>query len=301
MEDIKQNGQYPVVHGSHNLDYLKKTQKFPYLNSEVNPYVKAFWKWFPDALPHLKVLRLTGGEPTMSKETWRLLDMLIENPMPDLEVAINTNLCVPSNLIDKLIEKINDLKGKVKKIDVYTSLESTNEQAEYARDGLDYKQWINNMHQVLQQTESTVAIMTTVNILSLPTFTNFIDLVMDFRKQYNKAFEYNRVPISINYLRWPPHLQCTLLDKEDRELYANAIEKLCESWLKYHSPDKYARLYLEEWDQIKRFCDYLRNTDPAIEHRNDFVAYIQAYDKRRRKNFRKVFEDYRNIIEDWNA
>jgi len=237
----------------------------------------------------------------MSKETWRLLDMLIENPMPELEVAINTNLCVPNNLIDKLIEKINMLKDKVKKIDVYTSLESVGAQAEYARDGLDYKQWIANVEQVLDETESTVAIMTTVNILSLPSFEKFIDLVMDFRKKYNKAFEYNRIPISINYLRWPPHLQCTLLDKEDRLLYANAIESTCEGWLKYHSPDKYARLYLEEWDQIKRFCDYLRNTDPAIEHRKDFVAYIQAYDKRRRKNFKKVFEDYREIIEDWNA
>ena len=301
MEDIQQNGSYPTKHGSHDLSYLKKTQKFPYLNSEVNPYVKAFWKWFPDALPHLKVLRITGGEPTMSKETWKLLDMLVENPQPNLEIAINTNLCVPDKLITKLIESINKLKGKVKKIDVYTSLESIGEQAEYSRDGLDYAQWITNVEQVLDQTDSSVAMMTTINILALPTFEKFINVVMDFRKKYNKAFEYNRIPLSINIMRWPPHLQCTLLDTEDRKLYASEIESTCESWLKYHSPDKFARLYLEEWDQIKRFCDYLRNSEPAIEHRQDFVRYIQAYDKRRRKNFRKVFPEYREILEDWNA
>ena len=63
--------------------------------------------------------------------------------------------------------------------------------------------------------------------------------------------------ISLNYLRWPPHLQSTLLDGEVREEMSVNILKTCEKWLKYYSPDKFARLYLEEWDQVKRFCDYL--------------------------------------------
>jgi len=100
---------------------------------------------------------------------------------------------------------------------------------------------------------------------------------------------------------WPPHLQCTLLDKDIRIQYANDIESICESWLKYYSKEKYARIYLEEFDQIKRLCDYLRNTDPATEHRTDFTRYIQAYDKRRDKNFAETFPQYNDIIKDWYA
>ena len=301
MEDVKQNGEYPTKHGSHNLDYLKESGKIPYKNSEHNPYGEGFWKWFPDALPHLKVLRITGGEPTMSKDTWKLLDYLIENPRKDLDIAINSNLCVTDVLIKKLILKINQLADVGVKVDVYTSLESTGKQAEYARDGLDYYTWIENVETILKETNSTVAMMTTINILSLPSFLDFMMTVMDFRKLYNKSFDVNRIPLSINIMHWPPHLQCTLLDKEYRTSIANTIEKVCEQWLKYYTKEKYARLYLEEFDQIKRLCDYLRNTESATEHRADFVRYIHAYDKRRDKDFVDTFPQYEHLLGEWNA
>lgn len=301
MEDIKQNGPYPTKHGAHHLEYLEKSGKMPYKHSEENPYVEAFWKWFPDALPHLKVLRITGGEPTMSKDTWKLLDYLIENPKLGLDIAINTNMCVPNDLISRLIEKINKLKDVGISAEIYTSLESTGSQAEYARDGLGYGKWLTNVDKVLKETQSKVSIMTTINILSLPTFIDFVMLIMDFRKIYNTSFEHNRIPLSINYLRWPPHLQTTMLDKDERTVMADTIEKFCEQWLKYYSKEKYARIYLEEFDQIQRFCDYLRTSETAVEYRQDFVRYIQAYDKRRGKNFAQIFPAYANLLEDWDA
>lgn len=301
MEDIKQNGEYPTKHGSHNLDYLKQSGKMPYKNSEHNPYVEAFWKWFPDALPHLKVLRITGGEPTMAKDTWKLLDYLIEHPRKDLDIAINSNLCVTDALIKKLILKINQLAEVGVKVDVYTSLESTGAQAEYARDGLDYYTWIKNVESILKETKSTVAMMTTINILSLPTFLDFMMCIMDLRKLYNKSFDVNRIPLSINIMHWPPHLQCTLLDKDYRTNVANTIESVCKTWLKYYTKEKYARLYLEEFDQIQRLCDYLRNTESATEHRADFVRYIHAYDERRNKDFVDAYPQYQHLLEEWNA
>jgi len=301
MEDIKKNGSYPTTHGAHDLDYLEKTGKIPYKNREENPYVVAFWKWFPDALEHLKVLRITGGEPTMSRDTWKLLDYLAENPKLGLDVAINTNACVDDRLIDKLIKKINVLESAGVRVDVYTSLESTGRQAEYARDGLNFKQWIKNVNRILNETKSTVPIMTTINILSLPTFVDFIQTVLELRIQHNTSFETNRIPLSINTMHWPPHLQCTLLDIAHRKLVADTIEDVCKKWLKYYSPEKYARIYLEEFDQIQRFCEYLRTTNSDYSSRIDFVRYIHAYDTRRNKNFKKTFPEYTNIIEDWNA
>jgi pyruvate-formate lyase-activating enzyme len=301
MEDVKQNGPYPTKHGAHNLDYLEQTGKMPIPNREYNPYVEAFWKWFPDALSYLKVLRITGGEPTMSKDTWKLLDYLIKNPRKGLDVAINTNGCVEDVLIDRLIFKINQLAKVGVKVDVYSSLESTGEQAEYARDGLNYKQWLINIHKILKNTQSTVAIMTTVNILSLPTFIDFINAIMELRAVYNTSSAWNRIPLSINIMHWPPHLQCTLLDKDIRTVIANNVEQVCNSWLKYYTAEKHARLYLEEFDQIQRLCDYLRNTEPALEHRPDFVRYIQAYDKRRNKDFSLTFPEYEHLLKDWHA
>ena len=181
--------------------------------------------------------RVTGGEPTMSKDVWRTFDYIIENPQPQMQLAINTNLGTDSKLIDKLIRYINKLQDKVERVDVYTSVESTGTQAEYARDGLDYDYWYHNVTRVLAETESLVAIMTTINILSLPTFTDYVEDIMKLRVKFNKGLENNRIPMSINYLRWPPHLQSTLLDGEVREEMSVNILKTCEKWLKYYSPD----------------------------------------------------------------
>lgn len=301
MKDIEENGSYPVQMGSGDLDYLKSVGKMPYKRKEENPYMDAWFKYMPEVFPHLKIFRVTGGEPTMSKDVWRTFDYILENPQPQMQLAINTNLGVDKKLIDKLIKYVNLLTDKVERIDIYTSVESTGAQAEYARDGLQYDYWYSNVKRLLAETDSLVAIMTTINILSLPTFTDFIEDIMKLRVEFNKGLENNRIPISVNYLRWPPHLQSTLLDGEVREEMAKEILETCEKWLKYYSPDKFARLYLEEWDQVKRFCDYLVTEQTQYKWRKDFVNFIKSYDMRRDKDFNKTFPMYTNLLKEWNV
>ena len=201
-----------------------------------------------------------------------------------------------------MIDACNKLEGKVKQIEIYTSCEAIGEQAEYIRDGLDYNYWMANCERVLSETNANVAIMTTLNILSMTTFNDFIEDIMKLRITYNKDLANNRIPLSVNYLRFPPHLQCTLLDIDTRISYANQYELTAKSWLKYDSPDKFARIYLEEYDQIQRFCEYLRGEDnTAKKYRADFVNYIKAYDIRRSKNFSETFPEYTHLLEEWNV
>lgn len=301
MEEIERDGPYPTTNSNHNLDWLKQVGRFPYKHSDDNPYVNAFWQYFPSIVKDLKVFRITGGEPLLSKDVWKVLEYIKNNPQPELELAVNTNLCVDDKLIDKFIETVNSLKGLVKRVDIYTSLESTGEQAEYSRYGLNYQQWSDNITRVLTKTESTVSVMTTINLLSLPTMVDFMEHIMKLRREFNFDFAYNRIPVSINYLRWPPHLSVKVLTKEIREKYSHYILEKCEGWLKYSTSDKFARLYLEEWDQIKRFCDYLVADDTEVELHDDFVKFINEYDKRRGTDFVKTFPEYNEFWKELNA
>ena len=72
--------------------------------NDQNPYVKAFWQWWPKIYSNLKVFRMTGGEPLIDANTWRILEYVYKNPNSDLELSITSNLCPPKfEIFDKFI------------------------------------------------------------------------------------------------------------------------------------------------------------------------------------------------------
>lgn len=296
LDEIKQHGEYETSQASHNLDWLKDTGRFPYKNREYNPYVEAFWKWFPTILDDLKVFRITGGEPLLSKDTFKALDYVEENAEKPIDIAINTNLCVDDKLISKIIEKFEKLNSQGHNCQIFTSLESTDKRAEYSRFGLDYKQWCKNVDRILSESSLNVVIMTTINVLSISDFNNFIDLIMDYRKKYNKDFAYNRIPISVNQLHWPPYLNIAVLPDELKYKYYREIKDHCEQWLKYFSEEKFARLYLEEWDQIESLCESMISSDVKLSNLIDFQKYIIEYDKRRDTSFEETFPELKEML-----
>ena len=97
VEEVETYGGYPTTDGFNDPEWMKKEDKFPIKHSEYNPYVEAFWKWWPDLYRDLHTFRITGGEPLMNKDTWDILDFIINEPNPnrELKLAINSNLGSP--------------------------------------------------------------------------------------------------------------------------------------------------------------------------------------------------------------
>ena len=148
----------------------------PILEREENPYIEAFWKWFPEAVKHMTTFRITGGEPLLSKHTKKVIQYLIDNPQPNLKFAINTNGCPPKGLWEEftqLIKQLEDTKS-IKEFTLYTSAESTGIQAEYSRDGMDWYQFTYNIEYFARNTRSKISFMSAFNIFSLPTFKDFL-------------------------------------------------------------------------------------------------------------------------------
>jgi organic radical activating enzyme len=287
-QEIEKHGGYPTSEKFNNLEYLKSIDKLPYKNSEENPYVEAFWKWWPELSPKLNTLRLTGGEPLLSKDVWLVIDKLIETPNPELTFAINTNLCVPDHLIDKLITKINQLEGNVKEIQIFTSNEAINKQAEYSRFGMDYRVWKNNLEKVISKTNRVIiANMTTVNIFSIENYDEFIEYLIKLRIKYPSTFL--KIQFMTNYLRYPEFLSLPILDQNTKDKFEEKIYKLIDKMsTKY---DKYTNF--AEIDQLKRLVDYMNETiteqSKLIVLKKDFFSYINEYDKRRELDFLSTF------------
>jgi len=76
---------------------------------ENSPYITRFWKWFPQAYEHLFVLRVTGGEPLLDKNTYKLLQYVKDNPRKGLTFHCNSNLMVSENRVKKYIGLVKDI------------------------------------------------------------------------------------------------------------------------------------------------------------------------------------------------
>lgn len=188
-EEIKQNGPYPLEIGGDFNDITDISLK----TREDNPYTNAFWKWFPDALPHMHTLRITGGEPLMSKHTFKVMDFLMDNPNPNLNFAVNSNGNPPDKLWKKFTEKVKQLKDNdcIATFTLFVSAENTEGQSEYTRYGMNWNLFKDNIEYFLDETSNTrVTFMSAFNILSIPSFKDFLEYVLFLRKKYNHGGMY---------------------------------------------------------------------------------------------------------------
>jgi organic radical activating enzyme len=295
MEEIKQFGAYPTSRQFNNLAHIKEQDKMPLLESEDNPYVDAFWTWWPELYPTLHTFRITGGEPLMSKHTFRVLDYIIANPNRQLELAINSNLCVPVKLIDKFIAKLKLVKKCVKAVKVYTSCEAYGAQAEYIRHGMNYSEWYDNCQRVLSETRDVpLLIMSTYNALSVTSYQEFLEDMLKLKKMqgkvtwYHKLFKFkygkHRVHLDIPYLNNPLHQNLAILTPDYLDLIRQQIEFMKSHEEFYPSEVQKLERVLGVFEPKLLGADLMQNIN-----RKDFVKFVDEHDRRRATNFSSTF------------
>lgn len=293
VEDIQQHGPYDLGDFKYNdLTYLKGQNLIPIPERDQNPYVDAFWSMWPKFYKDLKVFRITGGEPLLSKHTWKILEFVQANPNPNLELIINSNLGVQSQFIDKLISIANDLliNKKVKRFEIFTSVESYGKQAEYIRPGLDFEQFLKNLIRITTEIPmipwvSKVVIMATYNLLSIPNFRKLLEWLVDYRKQYGQP-KWKNIWIDISYLRYPTWQGIHLVDDNLLSIMADDL-----AFMKSHA-DFYKGFQDTEVEKFERAYEFAKNfTGDKILDRHRFFYFFNEYDKRKKTNFVKTFPE----------
>lgn len=289
MKEIKVHGGYKLSQHEHqSLDWFKSQKLLP-MSEDENPYIEAFWKWWPSLVKDLMFFRVTGGEPLLSRHTFTLLQWLIDNPQPHLELSINSNFCIPDGQLDKFMGLMKTLmqKEKIKTHILHTSLDTWGTHAEYIRHGLDMERFQRNVHMYLSEIpNASIAFMCTYNILSLPKFVEFLQWILDLRRKYNSPTQ--QVFLDIPHLQGPSMFACNILTND----FDFMIDDQIEFMEKNHD-----ELYGIKQTEIQKMCrirDWMRNKPNATElarHRKDFALFIQEHDRRRNKNFHETFPE----------
>jgi hypothetical protein len=286
VNDIRKNGPYLKLqsdgrnHFTHEHDSAQL-----YKFGQNNPYVNGFFEWWESDLHRtLQELRITGGEPLMSGYTWKLIDWFKTNQgKSSTKLAINSNLGFDSEKLQEFIDAIRPLPH----VELYTSMEATGASAEYIRDGLDYAQWLTNMHTLLSSnTVKAVHVMCTINALCLPTLPALLDQLLELKRTYGRE----RVNFTLNILRFPSFQSALVLPDKLRDQFRTALD----TWLVANQLDPV--LQEHEVNHTQRLIDYLdvvktphSDTFEMPTLHNDFKQFYSQYDHRRHKNFGSVF------------
>jgi organic radical activating enzyme len=282
VNDIRKHGPYNslVSDGRNHFTHTHDASQL-YSYGETNPYVDAFFKWWETDLHRtLQELRITGGEPFMSAHTWRLIDWFRENrSKTSTRLAINSNLGADVD-VDRLLSSIQGMA-----VDIYTSNEATGAQAEYIRDGLDYKVWVSNVEKLLKA-GVTVHCMCTINALCLPSLVDHLNVLSDLKRKYGR----DKINFTLNILRFPSFQSPLVLSNELRKRYG---AELAELLFKNQANPFW---HEHERNHLQRLIDYLdvvktphSDTFEMPKLHNDFKQFYSQYDTRRNKNFRASF------------
>jgi hypothetical protein len=101
-DEAQRMGPYATSTPHNSLDHFAGNRRI-IPTREHNPYVEAFWAWWPRLYPALEHFRMTGGEPLMDKNTYRVFDYVLAIPNPKLHLNVTSNFSVEQSLFDRYI------------------------------------------------------------------------------------------------------------------------------------------------------------------------------------------------------
>jgi organic radical activating enzyme len=300
-EEVARYGGFPTstIHNDPS-HFVGRNRPIP--AREDNPYVDAFWEWWPELYPHLKHFRMTGGEPLMDKNTYKVFDYVLALPNPELHLNVTSNFSVEDSLMNKYLGYVKNLcSTQIEHFMQYVSVDSGKaSHAEYIRNGLNFTRMSYNVHRFLEEIpyRNSLTFIITMNNLSVLGIQQQLEWILDLRKQHSTT--YQRVWFDTPLLRQPKWQSLQILP----EVYVGVLERVAD-WMELNleTPERPFRGFKDyEVQRMRRDIDWMREgskLDPAYVklQRADFYRFFHEHDQRRNTDFLTTFPEMREF---WN-
>ena len=300
-DEVARHGAYPTSNPHNDPSHFAGSRR-PIPARESNPYVDAFWEWWPELYPKLKHFRMTGGEPLMDNNTYKVFDYVLAFPNPELHLNVTSNFSVEQKLYDKYHDYVSRLcNTQIEHFMQYVSLDSgVPQHAEYIRDGLAFPRVHENVHRFLDKipNRNSLTFIITMNNLNVIGFQKMLEWILDLRMMYSKT--YQRVWFDTPILRAPSWQSLQILPPIYADILSNVVY-----WMEQNleTPEKPFMGFKDyEVQRVRRVVDWMKegcNLDPEYVklQRADFYRFFNEHDKRRQTDFIKTFPQMKEF---WN-
>ncbi len=295
QQEVESHGGYPTS-TIHNDPSHFRGRNMPIPVREHNPYVDAFWSWWPTLYPELTHFRMTGGEPMLDKNTYRVFDYVLANPKPDLHLNVTSNFSVDEKSWQRYKGYVKELcEGeKIEHFMQFVSLDSFGPQAEYIRHGLDFDLLWDRVNQFLTEIpgRNSITFIVTMNNLSVTGLGKLFSAILGLRKLYSAT--YQRVWFDTPVLRQPAWQSLQLLP----ESYVDELETVWAFMLKNTETAQTRFHGFKDYEiaRLDRDMAWMRDgqrLDQAYINKNkaDFYRFFAEHDRRRGTDFLKTFPE----------
>ena len=301
QSEVERLGGYPTrtIHNDPS-HFVGRNRPIP--AREHNPYVEAFWAWWPTLYPQLKHFRMTGGEPLMDKNTYRVFDYVLALPNPDLHLNVTSNFSVDTGLFEKYIGYVKQLcNTQIEHFMQYVSLDSgIDKHAEYIRHGMNYDRVMSYSHHFLAEIPSrnSLTFIITMNNLSVLGLQPLLERILEMRREYSTT--YQRVWFDTPLLRQPAWQSLQTLPPA----YADILERVAD-WMELNletEADPFHGFKDYEVQRMRRDIAWMREgTDNVEQKRTDFYRFFTEHDKRRGTDFLRTFPEMKSFWEECEA
>ena len=287
--EVERSGSYPTSKPHNDPGHFTGSRR-PIPVREQNPYVDAFWDWWPTLYPELRHFRMPGGEPLMDRNTYRVFDWVLDHPKSDLHLNVTSNFSVEPELFNRYFDYVQRLcNTDIEHFMQYVSLDSGRPiQAQYIRHGLDYQRMAANVERYLRDIpyRNSLTFIVTMNNLSVTGFREYMEWILQLRKSYSKT--YQRVWFDTPVLRQPAWQSLQTLP----ESYAIKLED-CANWMETQITTDMVGFRDFEVQRLRRDIAWMREgqkQDNTVA-KADFYRFFAEHDRRRGTDFLQSFPE----------
>lgn len=290
MDEAQRYGAYPTSEPHNDPSHFRGDRR-PIPAREHNPYLEAFWSWWPELYPQLQHFRMTGGEPLMDRNTYRVFDYVLEHPKPDLHLNVTSNFSVTDELFDRYLDYVKRLcSTNIEHFMQYVSLDTGDGvHAAYIRHGLDPEKLFQRVEQYLRQVPSrnSLTFIITLNNLSVPGLDQLLQIILDLRERHSS--HYQRVWFDTPLLTTPRWQSLQILPESYQHRMQQHIDFMQRNVM---SDNSFVGFKDYEIQRMQRALDWMRQPleqDRLHKDRADFYRFFSEHDRRRGTDFQSVF------------
>tara|TARA_B110000503_G_scaffold122005_1_gene186129 strand:- start:286 stop:1038 length:753 start_codon:yes stop_codon:yes gene_type:complete len=239
---------------------------------------------------------MTGGEPQMDPNTYKVFDYVLDNPKPDLHLNVTSNFSTEPRVWDKYKEYVQRLTaqpGTVEHFMQFVSLDTWGKQAEYIRHGLDFDLAINRCEEFITDVpeRSSLTFIITMNNLSIVNLKRLLEHILYLRKQHTTT--YQRIWFDTPLLRTPEWQSIQILPKSYQQCLWDCINFMTDNLDEMHGFKDYEVL------KMRRDLQWMQEGTSDTERKQaDFYRFFNEHDRRRGTNFIETFPE---MAEFWST